>query len=279
MSLRHTALYVPAAAAGGTDVTATLETLTFSVFASVVDAVVDNDVTATLATLSLTDFNTGVNAETNVVVTLATLTLTGNNPTLEVLVDTNVTATLETLAFTPLASVVVVDNDVSLDITLETLTLTPYGVVVVGTTPEVNITATLGALTLSALASVVAATDSPPAFLGKGILMYSLENSYYQLNPSGLTIEAWTTVITTQTYTATPFDLIEAQTSTINLPASPYENNAVIVANSHTGNVTIEGNGNNIKVLGIEETSVTISQVGNSLHFVWFSAGGYWRIV
>lgn len=91
-------------------------------------------------------------------------------------------------------------------------------------------------------------------------------------------IPEWRTVIAITPYDAVAFDDIEARTTRINLPESPSENDEVIVSSDFSGNVLISGNGNQIKFKALE-VSVTISQKGTSLHFKYFIAGGYWRII
>ena len=104
----------------------------------------------------------------------------------------------------------------------------------------------------------------------------SEDEAFYHLTPRERS--TWRAVTPTQTYYSTPWDYIEAQTSTIYLPQYPAESDQVIVSSGYSGNVIVLGNGNNIKVRS-EEGSITISQKGTSLHFLYFMDGGYWRII
>ena len=91
-------------------------------------------------------------------------------------------------------------------------------------------------------------------------------------------ISTWRAVTPTQAYYAVGWDYVEAQTGIIYLPEFPAESEQVIVSSGYSSNVIVLGNGNNIKVRD-EESSITISQKGTSLHFIYFVDGGYWRIV
>jgi len=91
-------------------------------------------------------------------------------------------------------------------------------------------------------------------------------------------IPKWRAVIANSNYDAVASDYVEARTGLVNLPQFPSENDEVIVASDFSGNVVISGNGNNIKRK--EETrQLIISQVGTSLHFLYFIGGGYWRVI
>jgi len=88
----------------------------------------------------------------------------------------------------------------------------------------------------------------------------------------------WNALIAESTYYALPWDFIEAKTSTIYLPQYPENSSCVIVASDYSGSVIVYGYGNKIKVKDSVD-SIQINQRGTSLHFVFFAAGAYWRIV
>lgn len=91
-------------------------------------------------------------------------------------------------------------------------------------------------------------------------------------------IKEWNATIQSSSYYSEPWDFVEAQTGVIYLPKYPSNSDGVIVSSGHSSNVIVYGYGNKIKVRN-EEDSIQISQQGTSLHFVFFEAGPYWRIV
>jgi hypothetical protein len=124
----------------GTDVTCTLETLSFTKYNTSVNA--KNQVAGTLETLTFTTYNTTVNVDSNVTCTLETLSLTTYNTTVQA--DNAVDATLETLSFTAYNASLNVKSQV--DTTLETLSLTAYASVV---NDQTNVDATLETLSFT----------------------------------------------------------------------------------------------------------------------------------
>jgi len=81
-------------------------------------------------------------------------------------------------------------------------------------------------------------------------------------------------------YTAVDNDFVEAnQGITVKLPNPPRNGSDVIVANGDGSNITIDGNGKDIKFKAKKTESVHTRSAGNSYHFKWFIDGPYWRII
>ena len=261
--------------ASATEVTATLDTIALAEFSATVQADVDISVSATLDTVSLTDFNTTVEAlvDTSVTATLDTVALVAISPVVQYGDDLSFTATFDTVSVAALSPSVEALVNTSVTATLDDVSLLSYGVSV--GTGALVVSASVDNVSVSSLNSSVVGSVALPAFLGSGVLMYSLNESYFELNP----VRPFDSTVVTTTYTARAYDLVEARTGLIYLPEDPKPFDAVIVASEHSQNVVVMGNGNNIKAEGTEVTSVTISQQGTSLHFQYFYDEGYWRIV
>jgi len=282
-----------------TNITATLDTVALAELPATVEALVNLEVTATLDTISLADFNATVEAltNTNVTATLDAVVLASSAATVEALTNTNVSATLDTISLAGINPVVQFGDDVSFTASLDTISISPLAASVealvnlevsatvdnvalqgysasIGT-GDLIVSATVDGIAVSPLSATVSGSIALPAFLGSGVLMYSLNESYFELNP----VRPFDSTVASTTYTARAYDLVEARTGLIYLPEDPRPFDAVIVASEHSQNVVVFGNGNNIKAEGTEVTSVTISQQGTSLHFQYFYDEGYWRIV
>ena len=81
-------------------------------------------------------------------------------------------------------------------------------------------------------------------------------------------------------YTAENKDWVEARGGiTVSLPAAPLVNDQVIVSNGDGSQITVQGNGSDIKYSSTD-TSVIIRNQGTSLHFQLFQdqTTKYWRI-
>ena len=102
------------------------------------------------------------------------------------------------------------------------------------------------------------------------------EAFFYHTNQSE--VREWNALIAESAYYALPWDFIEAKTSTIYLPQYPENSSCVIVASDYNGSVIVYGYGNKIKIKESMD-SIQINQRGTSLHFVFFEAGPYWRVV
>ena len=94
--------------------------------------------------------------------------------------------------------------------------------------------------------------------------------------PIDVFVPTWNATTAIDTYYATVWDYVEAQTSAIYLPQYPDLNDQVIVASDYDQNVVIYGNGNKVKVVK-QEDSISVVQKGTSLTFIYF--GDYWRII
>ena len=121
------------------------------------------------------------------------------------------------------------------------------------------------------------ASDISDSTLGVDAIEVSEDEAEFYYQPL-ITPPAWNAVTKASTYYAVSWDFIEAQTKYIYLPEFPDENDQVIVSSDYNQDVIVLGNGNKVKVKE-EESSITISQKGTSLHFIYFIDGGYWRIV
>ena len=102
------------------------------------------------------------------------------------------------------------------------------------------------------------------------------EAFFYHTNQSE--VREWNALIAESAYYALPWDFIEAKTSAIYLPQYPENSSCVIVSSDYNGSVIIYGYGNKIKIKESMD-SIQINQRGTSLHFVFFEAGPYWRVV
>ena len=193
-----------------TNVSATLDAISLAEFSTTVEALVNLEVTATLDTISLADFNATVEAltNTNVTATLDTISLASSAATIEALTNSNISATLDTISLTGISPVVQFGNDVSFTASLDTVSISPLATTVqalvnlevsatvdnvalqgysagIGT-GDLIVSATVDGISVSPLSTTVTGTNPLPSFLGNGVLMYSLNESYFELNPSGL---------------------------------------------------------------------------------------------
>ena len=91
-------------------------------------------------------------------------------------------------------------------------------------------------------------------------------------------VKEWNAAIKTSTYQSVANDFIEMQSSYVYLPEFPNNSDEVIIASGYDQNVAVLTKNYGVKVKNTE-SSVTISQKGTSLHFVFFVDGPYWRIV
>lgn len=62
----------------------------------------------------------------------------------------------------------------------------------------------------------------------------------------------------------------------INLPVYPDTDSDLIIINRDDMTITVDGNGNDIKVKSTTTSSVKWSSAGKSIHFYWFEDGPYW---
>lgn len=82
--------------------------------------------------------------------------------------------------------------------------------------------------------------------------------------------------INSNTY-ATDYDMYSVRDNkTVYLPENPDINSEVIVINEDGSNITVDGNGNKIKVRVTQDTSINWSNAGQSINFYWFEDGPWW---
>lgn len=114
-----------AEAASGADISATLESLSITEFATTIEALVNTNITATLDSLSLSLLSTTVQAlvDVNINATLDTLSIASFNPTVEALLDVNINASLEALALSTFNSTVSAGVNTNINATLSALSL------------------------------------------------------------------------------------------------------------------------------------------------------------
>jgi hypothetical protein len=63
---------------------------------------------------------------------------------------------------------------------------------------------------------------------------------------------------------------------TVYLPRYPDIDSEVIILNEDGGNITVDGNGNKIKVRLSQDSSICFRDAGRSIHFHWFEEGPWW---
>lgn len=145
------------AASGGTDVNATIDTLSITDFDATITALVDINISATLDTLSITNFDTTVQAgvDININATLDALAITNFNTTVTALVDSNINATSDNLTITDFS--VTIDHDTGLNIlaTTDSLSITDFDTVVEALV-SVNVSATRDTLSITDFNAVIA---------------------------------------------------------------------------------------------------------------------------
>ena len=89
-------------------------------------------------------------------------------------------------------------------------------------------------------------------------------------------VESWDTVLTQGDTTALEKEIhVVSNGSKITLP-DPDLVSEVIVINDDGQRITVEGNGNKIKVKRKTEDAIAWSTAGKSIRFLWFEEGPYW---
>ncbi len=95
----------------------------------------------------------------------------------------------------------------------------------------------------------------------------------------GIRTASFKTAISLANVTAKNRDYIEARNGiTVKFPANPKDNSEVIIANGDGTQITIDGNGTDIRYTETSQTFIT-NNMGSSWHFHLFKNGTekYWR--
>ncbi len=189
------------------NISASVATITLATFAGTVETSSPTNVTATLDTIAIAEFNPTVEVliNTNVDVTLDTIAIAGINPSVEVLINTNVSSTLDTIAIATLSPTVEVLVNQNIAASLDAIAIAginpsvqigsavsvfPSAGVIALTTfnPSVealvnlSVSATLDTVVITGFNPTLTLTAFVPSFVGSGTLMYSLDETYYNLN-------------------------------------------------------------------------------------------------
>jgi len=144
-----------------------------------VEALINTDVDATLETLALSSPAANIQLLTNISTTLDAISLAGISPVVQFGNNVSFVATTDEVNVSPLAANV--DALVSLEVsaTIDSIAMQGYAASV--GTGDHFVSATVDGVTVSSLAATVTGTNPLPYFLGSGTLMYSLNESYYQV--------------------------------------------------------------------------------------------------
>lgn len=146
--VNQTIYFIPESS--GTNINATLETLTLTEFAASINAQVN--ITANLEQLTLTEFNSDTDLDKNISATTESLTLTEFAATITT--GLGFVAETEQLSLTEFVSSI--NAQVNIDASLESLQITEF---VSDTDLDKNISATLEALTLSEFSATITAAQ------------------------------------------------------------------------------------------------------------------------